>query len=330
MPANMTRTERVLAALKGEPVDRVPVSAWWHDFENEWSARDLAETTLAAYREYEWDFVKVNPRFCYYAEPWGAEYTRFPDKMPEPKTPAVRTAEDLPNVQPVDGTAGAFAEQLESLELIADGLGGEAPFIQTVFSPLAVMSRMTGDTPLVQAMMRDAPDALDAALGTIAGTLVQYAEACLDAGASGIFYAAVEWGSADFISGQDYDRFGRPHDERILEAVSDAPFNVLHVCRNNNHLPRLLDYPVAAFHWDARGEGNPSIADIMSLTDRAIMGGVDHKRTVRRGGPADVGTEAAEALAESGGTRFLLAPNCSIDPTSPEENLLALVEAALS
>jgi uroporphyrinogen decarboxylase len=179
-------------------------------------------------------------------------------------------------------------------------------------------------------MMRDAPDALDQALGAITTTLAEYAEACLEAGASGIFYAAVEWGSSEFISGQDYDRFGRPHDERILEVVSGAPFNVLHVCRNNNHLPRLLDYNVAAFHWDARGEGNPSIEDIMALTDRAIIGGVDHRRTMRRGTPADVGTEAAEALAESGATRFMLAPNCSIDPKSPPENLLALIEAVIS
>ena len=51
---------------------------------------------------------------------------------------------------------------------------------------------------------------------------------------------------------------------------------------------------------------------------------------MRRGGPADVGTEAAEALDETGGRRFLLAPNCSIDPSWPEANLFALVEAVLA
>jgi len=60
------------------------------------------------------------------------------------------------------------------------------------------------------------------------------------------------------------------------------------------------------------------------------MGGVDHRRTMRRGDAADVGTEATEALDETGGRRFLLAPNCSIDPESPEQNLFALVEAVLA
>jgi len=330
MAINMTKNDRVEAALNGDDVDRVPVSAWWHDYAREWSAAGLAEATLESYREYDWDFVKVNPRFCYYAEPWGTDYTRYTDRMPEPKTIAVRGASDLPKIKAVDGTAGAFAEQLESLELIASGLDGEAPFVQTVFSPLAVLSRITGSTGAVQQMIQEAPEALEEALGAIAETIGEYAEACLDAGASGIFYAAVEWGSSEFISGADYDRFGRPYDEKILEAMAVAPFNVLHVCRNNNHLPRLLDYPVAAFHWDARGEANPSLSDIRALTDRALMGGVDHRRTMRRGGPADVGTEAAEALDETGGRRFLLAPNCSIDPKSPEQNLFALVEAVLA
>ena len=46
MRAVMTKSERVFAALKGADVDQAPVSAWWHDFEREWSAEALAETTL--------------------------------------------------------------------------------------------------------------------------------------------------------------------------------------------------------------------------------------------------------------------------------------------
>ncbi|MEX1194882.1 MAG: uroporphyrinogen decarboxylase family protein [Dehalococcoidia bacterium] len=326
----MTKTQRVMHALKGERVDRVPVSAWWHDFPREWSAADLAETTLEAYREYDWDFIKVNPRFSYYSEPWGTEYKPFPDRLPEPVKSAVNGPADLAKIKAVDGTSGAFAEQLESLRLIAAGLQSEAPFIQTVFSPLAVMSRITGPIEPVRAMIREAPDELDAALTTIGDTLIQYARACLDAGASGIFYAGVEWGSADFISGKDYDRFSKPHDLRILNAVKDAPFNVLHVCRPHNHLMKSLDYPIAAFNWDTRGEGNPSLQEVLGQTKKAVIGGVDHRRTIRRGGPADVGTEAAEAIEETGGRRFLLAPNCSIDPATPEANLFALVEAVLA
>ena len=326
MTAEMSKSERVTAALKGQAVDRVPVSAWWHDYEREWSAEKLAEATLEYYRTFGWDYIKVNPRFSYYSEDWGATYRRYDDRMPEIDQPAVSSPDDLRRLQAVDGTVGAFAEQLEALRLIGKGLAGEAPFIQTVFSPLAVMSRLTGSTKYVQKLMREAADDLEAALEPITQTMSSYALACLETGAAGIFYAAVEWGSADNISWEDYRRFGEPYDMRILEDVRGAPFNVLHVCREHNHLPRLLDYPVAAFHWDVSGAGNPNFIDVLSKTSKAVMGGVA-VRTLREGDTADVRAEAKKAEAEAE-VHFLLAGGCSLDPSTPPANLKALVEAA--
>ncbi len=189
------------------------------------------------------------------------------------------------------------------------------------------MTRLTSSMKYVQKLVREAPDELEAALGMVEQTMTAYARACLDTGASGIFYAAVEWGSADNISWEDYERFGTPFDLRILRAVGGAPFNVLHVCRERNHLPRLLDYPVAAFHWDVHGAGNPNFTDVISTTSRAVMGGVA-VRTLREGDPAAVTAEANKARAEAE-VRFLLAGGCSIDPATPPANLKALVEAAL-
>ncbi len=326
--AAISKAERVNAALRGGPVDRVPVSAWWHDFAREWSAESLAEATLEAYRRYDWDYIKVNPRACYYAEDYGARFQRQENRQPDLMEPAVRSPEDLRRLQPLDVTGGAHGEQLEALRLIAAELRGEAPFIQTVFSPLAVLSRATGSTKFVQRLIREHPDGVLAALDALAGTLSRYAGACLAAGAAGIFFATVEWGSADVISAEDYDRLGRPFDLRVLKGAEGAPFNVLHVCRGNNRLTRLLDYPVAAFHWDAHAAGNPAFADIARRTERALMGGVSHESTMASGEPPQVMQEARAAMGETEGRRFLLAPGCSIAPTVPEANIRALVEAA--
>lgn len=329
MAKQMSKQERVTAALKGQAVDRVPVSAWWHDYKREWSAADLASTTLKQYETYGWDYIKVNPRFSYYAEDWGTTYRRYDDRMPEVDHKAVQSAEDLHKLAKLDGTSGVWAEQLEALRLIRDALAGEAPFIQTVFSPLAVLTRITGSTKYVQKLMAEHPDDLDSALAVIEATLTQYAKACLDAGASGIFYAAVEWGTADNISWADYERFGKPYDLRILASVRGAPMNVLHVCRDNNHLEHVLDYPVAAFNWDVRGAGNPTFAEALANTDKVVIGGV-RVATLLDAEPPEVSAEAHGARAETANRRFLLAPGCSINPATPPRNLTAMVEAARS
>ena len=324
----MTKTERVSAALRGDEVDHVPVSAWWHDFAREWAADKLAETTREAYRKYDWDFIKVNPRASYFGEAFGANYAQREGRQPDLVEPGISAPEHLRRIQAQDGKSGVWTEQLEALRLIAGALDGEAPIIQTIFSPLAVISRTTGSTKYVQRLIRENPDDLLAALDAVTQTLAAYSRACLDAGASGIFFATVEWGTADLISLEDYNRFCRPFDLRVLAAVQGAPFNVLHVCRDNSHLMHVLDYPVAAFHWASHSPSNPMLAEVTSATHRAVMGGVSHETTITSGSAADVTHEAHNAIHATGGHRFLLAPGCSIDPTTPAANLEALVDAA--
>ena len=58
----MNKRERVDAAVRGQPVDRPPISAWRHFVDQESNAADLARAMLAWYRDYDWDFLKVNPR----------------------------------------------------------------------------------------------------------------------------------------------------------------------------------------------------------------------------------------------------------------------------
>ena len=57
----MTRTERVMAAVRGEPVDRVPV-CFWHHFQPDGSGRRLAEASLTFFDEtFDLDILKIMP-----------------------------------------------------------------------------------------------------------------------------------------------------------------------------------------------------------------------------------------------------------------------------
>ena len=325
----MKKRERVMAALAGDEVDRVPASFWGHDYVREWTPAGLAEATLERYRSHDFDFIKVNPRATYYAEAWGNHYQPAGDPLHGPVDIdyVLKAAGDLDRLVPLDVQGGPFGEQLAGLRLIAESLAGEALFIQTVFSPLAVIGRLAnGDLGSVRHYMREDAEALHRALDAIAQTLATYAKACLDAGADGIFFATVDWGTHDVATAEQYGAFGRPYDLQVLAAVDEARFNVLHVCRRRNMLESMLDYPVHAFNWATSDAGNPSLADILPKTDRAVMGGVS-VRTVSAGTPEEVKAEVMEALAQTGGRRFLLSAGCSIPPQTPEENLAAALTA---
>jgi len=322
----MTKRERVRAALAGAPVDHVPAALWRHDFLREWTAEELVAATLDAYRADDWDFIKFNPRATYFAEAWGNKYGP-PSEQRQPllTSAAIGAAVDLAAVTPLDPQQGVLGEHLRALRMLVAEAGAEVDIVHTVFSPLAVIATLCGsDANFLELAEADA-DAAHTALEAAAVTLAAYARASVEAGAAGIFFAPLAWASRDTCTGEFYGEFGRRYDLAVLQAVQDAPFNILHVCRNHNMLEALLDYPVAAFNWADRGDGNPSLAEVKGRTPRAVMGGIDQAR-LHTMSPEEVTAQARDALKLERG--LFLTAGCAIKPWTPAANRAAVAAAA--
>ncbi|TAK60547.1 MAG: hypothetical protein EPO22_09180 [Dehalococcoidia bacterium] len=322
----MTKKERVRATLAGKPADRAPASLWGHDFLREWSAEELVAATTDAYRANDWDFIKFNPRATYFAEAWGNTYERPSDQRQPTLTAAVvREAADLASIAPVDARGGPLGEHLRALQLLLGEVAGSVDVVHTIFSPLSVTAQLCGADATFRDFATSRPDAAHKAIAAVGETLAAYARASIDAGAAGIFFAPLRWASRETCDPSFYETFGRPYDVRVLDAVSAAEFNVLHVCRNDNMLELLLDYPVAAFNWADRGNGNPSLRDVRARTSKAIMGGVDNAR-LHAMSPDEVREQGRDAL--SAGRGVFLTAGCAIRPDTPAANRAAVAEAA--
>jgi uroporphyrinogen decarboxylase len=113
--SQLSKRERVDAALKGEAVDRVPVSAWRHFLGEEIRPDALAQVSLKHFQDFDWDWLKVNPRATYYAEAWGNryDYSQYESVLPRLIDGPLNTPADLAKIQPVGPTAGVFAEHLD-------------------------------------------------------------------------------------------------------------------------------------------------------------------------------------------------------------------------
>jgi uroporphyrinogen decarboxylase len=321
----MTQRERVLAALAGRPVDRVPVSLWLHNFATENSAEDLTAETLRLARRFGWDFLKPQSRAQCFAEMWGLRYTPSREQaVPYTVTHApLATADDLRTLKPVDVRSGALGEQLRALREIRRAVGVDTPIIWTVFSPLMVLPFLLkgGRAQAVEVMRSDA-GALDHALEAMAETLSEYARAAVADGADGLFYAT-NMATRELSTAAECRRFQRPHDLRILKAVERAPFNLLHVCGEGVLFDEFVDYPATALSW-ATVPGNPSLAEGHRRTGRAVVGGLPAKPTIAGLLPSEVEARGRHAVAEMNGRFLLLGPDCSINPDTPE----AVMDAA--
>ena len=145
----MNKRERVDAALRGEPVDRVPISFWGHSYLKEWSAEGLAEAMLENYRTYDWDYMKVNPRASYHVEDWGAKLERTP--IPTKATPSrsARAASRATGGGCVRWSRIAACWASSSMRCARSATGWRARryFFQTIFSPLSVAKYLAGNGP---------------------------------------------------------------------------------------------------------------------------------------------------------------------------------------
>jgi len=322
----MSKRERLEAAIRGEAVDRPPVALWRHFPVDDQDPAELARSIVAFQREYDFDLVKVTPASSYCVLGWGAQdrWLGNPEGTREYSFHPVQQAGDWYALEPLHPEEGALADQLRCLEQVHGVLGDGVPFIETVFSPLAQAKNLAGRQALL-AQMRQDPKAVLAGLEAITQTTVGFVEAARQRGISGIFYA-VQHASYELLSAQEYLEFGAPFDRRVLEAAGGLWLNVLHLHGSRVMFELLASYPVQVVNWHDR-ETPPTLSAGQELCRGAVLGGLRQWETMVRGTPEDVRLEAADAIAQTGGRRFILGTGCVTPVTAPWANLRAAREA---
>jgi uroporphyrinogen decarboxylase len=329
----MTRRERIRTTLAGETADRPPVSLWRHFYDREGSAEALAEVMLEFQSTYDWDFMKVNPRASYHVEDWGVRTERpgtGPLDKPKVVKSVVKRPEDWDGIRPLDVRQGVLAEHLDAEERIAAKIQGDVDWVMTVFNPISIAADLVNDDALFIEHLRRHGERVHGALRAITETFAAFTRETIARGASGIFFATTDWGNHTRIGREVLDEFGRPYDLRVLAETSAAPMNILHVCGPGAYVRELDDYPVQILSWDTHEAGNPSIRAMRGVTEKTLLTGISHEGTFARGPAKALEEEARAAIAESGGTRFILGPGCTVPAASPAEHYATVREAALA
>jgi len=301
----MTPEERVQAAVKGEPVDRVPF-CFWHHFKPEGSGERLAAFTMEFFVEkFHLDIAKIMPDLPY----------------PAPEQPFVE-AEQMRFLPRLDLDTPMFAEQLVCIRALRSQLGSDYPILLTLFSPLTYALRFMGKQKAI-AEARKNPEPFEEGLGTLSANLRRLAEAAIETGASGIFFSCMGATTADFTR-EEYARFGRPYDLHALEGAADGWLNTIHVHADPNqngdqiYFEAFTDYPVSVMSWSDRITG-PSISEALTLADKCLMGGLWERGPLIHGSETELENEILSAISQTKGRRLILANGCSVPDDAPEE-----------
>lgn len=326
----MSNWERIEATLARAEVDRVPMGFWRHYFLQEWAPRRLAELTLDFHRRFDTDFVKLTPSGIYPLQDWGPtiRFGRDDHTSPQYVAAAVASAEGWPDLPRLDVAKGSWGRELETIHHLSKALADTAPLLMTIYSPLTIASFLCWESnsrDRVVQDLRESPRQLHAGLATIRDVVLDYAAACLEAGATGLFFAT-HMTTYDALAREEYREFGVAYDLPILEAVvGRSRLTMLHLCRKNIMFDLVTDYPVDALHWADR-LGPPDLARARQITDKVLSGGLSVD-TLLNGTEQEVEAEARAAIAQTAGRGFILGAGCVINTRTPERNLYAARQA---
>jgi len=289
------------ALIRSEPLDRPPILLWKHFRIDE--PHELARRTVRFYRDHRLAAAKLMPD--------------IPLLFADGALSSWSQVAQLRRFGPIE-TVGRAAEYVRTVELVRRELDGDEVLLVTLFSPLALIGLWCGPEGLRELAAGERSVA-HAVLWALAGVVNGLAAACCAAGADGVYYSC--WGQ-DVLSSDQYAEFGVPYDLAGLRGATGAEFRLLHLHGAvDGGLERYVGYPVQAVGWSEVESSVTLSAGARVLAGKFVMGGIREDRA----GPADAATKAhVAALVKEFGTRFVVAPGCSLPDGTGDEALASL------
>lgn len=330
----MTHTERLRAMLEHQSIDRLPVAMWGHFMNLEdRNATDFSKALIDFQNNYDFDFVKIMSNSYYLTEDMGNVIR--PSKTNEDAAflladkLAVEAPEDWYKLKVPDVKKGALAREVEVAKRLVDYYQGTVPILPTIFSPLMWCVYMywpmqeqfkvqfTGDglVPPIEEYISAHEREIRYGLEVVTETNNQLIEEYIKAGADGFFfaqpYAHFTWSSPDM-----FYQYAKKYDlENLSKTVGKTWFNMLHVCGTNHvNMQLVLDYPVQAYNWDDLMPGNPSIAEVRSMTDKVLIGGMDRHKDFFLDTRDEIKSriqERAQTARKAAGSQYIFGSGCS-------------------
>ncbi len=336
----MNSIERVGAAIELREADRVPVDL--HDFQVAARAsglpmseifRDgalLAEAMLTAWREFGHDMILLENGTACSAEACGMEVRYGDDMAPVVGRPILDSLSKVVDLQVPDPyVTFPMSEILKATRILAREIGDKAWICARADQgPMDLAAELRGMSEFMMDLATgEEEDRIHALLDYARRVATRYAYALMESGGRSTSIGEPIAGPA-MISPRQYRHYPWIHERRMVTELKEHGIILhLHICGNTE---RITDDFLAT---------GAQVLEIDHKTDAArlkaaardsacLLGNID-TNVLALGSVEEVDAachDLIDACKVGGG--FILGPGCAMAPTTPSENIHALVESA--
>jgi len=340
----MDSIERTLATLAFKQSDRVPVDL--HNFmvtPRYIGAEDspdfyrngeaLAEGQIAAWRRFGHDVLLVENGTAALAEACGVEVEYLSESAPVAKKPAISSLDEVENLKVPDPYKDPLLKELlKATRIVVEEIGDQAFIMgRADQGPFSLACEIRGMSNFL----------MDLALGEDLDKVYQLLDFCLEV-CDRYAHAQIEQGAhatsigdspsgPDVISQKYYRQFAHPWVKRLAERLKkNDVILAYHIC--GNATPIMEDMVTTGADIIEIDQKSDQVAVKSVVRGKAaLLGPVDPSGVMANGTPQEVTEKCVEALDNlSPGGGFILGPGCALPPTTPDENIDAMIEAAKS
>ena len=230
--------------------------------------------------------------------------------IPEPEE--VKIPEDFLERQPIRVT-------LDAISCLRHRYGDHVAIVGKVMGPWTLSYHMKGVQDFLLDIILD-PDKVRRFLEALMPVTILYGKAQMQAGADVLVVA--DHCTGDLVRAETYRDFLLPYHQIITHELG-CP-TILHCC--GKALDRMSYFAQAGFdgyHFESKNDPRASLEAVGGKI--SLVGNINNPQTLLQGTPEEVKREARAALRA--GVK-ILAPECAVPCTTPNDNLKALVEAA--
>lgn len=315
----MTKKELIYGLLAGEPMKTVPTGFWLH-FPESWHHGDAA---IKAHM----DFVRDT----------GVDILKVMNEniLCDGESRILSTA-DIGKFHRFSRGDKVFTDQMDIIKRIADQASGEYPILATIHGLVASVFHATGFGGNYVGMgyglsvfCREKPQQMRDVMRMFTDTLMELVECSLEAGADGIFYAALG-GERNWFFHDEYMEHVGGFERELYEYIKKkTPFNVLHICKSNIDFTRFTDLAPAVVNWSVHHNNVSLTQGAEMFPGSVILGGFEDRSGVLvDGSPDQIREKTREILSEMAGRRFILGSDCTLPTQIATERIRCAVEAA--
>jgi len=319
----IAKQERLIRAVAGESLDRLPCTLWRRFPGDDQRAADFAASCVQFQRDYDWDMLIVYPADSALTAdyPLQEEWRGDPDGRLTTLKHAVERSIDWTMLRPLDPTRGSLRRLLDALTIVIQAVNDAAPIVLTVLNPLTQAALLADHAQMIM-HMRTQPDRLHSGLNTLTENTLRLIDALRRLPLAGICLST-QYASHLLVSEREYREFGLPYDRKIIEAIpAQWWMKMLHFSTPEPMLRIVGELSPTVVSWRDR-DGDPDLSQGKLMVGGAVCGGWSAQMHLLLGNPGTIVDAARDAALKTNRRRLILSAAAPVPVTAPYSHLRA-------